>query len=160
MSQAFWNDYQKKSHGFACYENKDYPALALIEEAGELCGKFAKTLRGDHELDKAAVLAEVGDVLWNIAALAEDIGQHMSVLEGEDYEAVLSHPVPDGIELHKVAAAVAAGVFDEDKTMMFISLGVIARELGSSLEDVATANIQKLTDRKARNVIKGEGDNR
>jgi hypothetical protein len=36
----------------------------------------------------------------------------------------------------------------------------MARRLGSSLEEVVVLNIKKLTDRKARGVIKSEGDNR
>ena len=35
-----------------------------------------------------------------------------------------------------------------------------ARDLGSSLEEVASLNIAKLADRAARGVIKSEGDNR
>jgi NTP pyrophosphatase (non-canonical NTP hydrolase) len=35
-----------------------------------------------------------------------------------------------------------------------------ARELSSSLEEVANINVEKLTDRRARGVTKGEGDNR
>jgi len=35
-----------------------------------------------------------------------------------------------------------------------------AHRLGLTLEQVATTNIHKLTDRQQRNVIKGEGDNR
>jgi len=33
-------------------------------------------------------------------------------------------------------------------------------QMGLSLEDAAKLNIEKLTDRKARNVIKGSGDDR
>lgn len=39
-------------------------------------------------------------------------------------------------------------------------LSAIAGELEVSLQEVAEANIDKLLDRKARNVIKSEGDNR
>lgn len=39
-------------------------------------------------------------------------------------------------------------------------VAVAAKSLGLSLEEVATTNIDKLTDRALRNVIKGEGDNR
>lgn len=39
-------------------------------------------------------------------------------------------------------------------------LSQMARVLGLSLEDVAEANLQKLTDRASRGVIHSEGDNR
>jgi NTP pyrophosphatase (non-canonical NTP hydrolase) len=42
--------------------------------------------------------------------------------------------------------------------MWYIS--AMARRLGSSLEQVVELNIKKLTDRRARGVIKSEGDNR
>lgn len=39
-------------------------------------------------------------------------------------------------------------------------LSQMARVLGFTLEEVAQANIAKLADRKARGVLKSEGDNR
>lgn len=39
-------------------------------------------------------------------------------------------------------------------------LSAIANYLGTSLDDVATKNLDKLFDRKARGVIKSKGDNR
>jgi len=87
-----------------------YPSMGLANEAGEVLGKLKKALRdGDPENPftrevAAAVTDELGDVLWYIACLAED--------------------------------------------------------LGTSLQEVAERNYVKLTDRKARNVLKGSGDNR
>lgn len=55
----------------------------------------------------------------------------------------------------------------EDKLALQHELGdvlwyisAMARRLGSSLEEVVELNIKKLTDRRARGVIKSEGDNR
>jgi len=39
-------------------------------------------------------------------------------------------------------------------------ISTISRDLGLTLEEVAQANIEKLTSRKARGVIHGNGDNR
>jgi len=39
-------------------------------------------------------------------------------------------------------------------------INAIANEFGSSLEEVAAVNLNKLYDRKDRGVLKGDGDNR
>ncbi len=83
-----------------------YPTLGLVGEAGEISEKVKKWLRGDgtKELDKDALLSELGDPLWYIASLADD--------------------------------------------------------LGFTLQDVVDRNVEKLTSRKERGVLKGSGDNR
>mgnify|MGYP003501683523 FL=1 len=81
-----------------------YPALGLSGEAGEIAEKVKKWLRGDKELDKEGLLKELGDPLWYITSLADD--------------------------------------------------------LGFTLQDVVDANIEKLSSRKDRGLLKGNGDNR
>ena len=55
-----------------------YPALGLGNEAGEVQGKIKKVLRDNggvfDEISKIAILDELGDCLWYISALAEDLG--------------------------------------------------------------------------------------
>jgi NTP pyrophosphatase (non-canonical NTP hydrolase) len=79
-----------------------YPTLGLCGEAGEVAEKIKKHMRDGRSL--VGVGLELGDVLWYISALADD--------------------------------------------------------LDITLEEIAQANIQKLSDRKERNVISGDGDNR
>jgi len=110
------NDYQILAMSTASYPDRGnnliYPALKLAGEAGEAADKVGKTWRnegltsaaGYSEQQKTELVKELGDVLWYIAALAD--------------------------------------------------------ELNVSLEKVARTNIEKLQDRKARGVIKSEGDNR
>ena len=49
-----------------------YPTLGLCSEAGEVAGKIKKHMRDGRSL--AGVGLELGDVLWYIYALADDLG--------------------------------------------------------------------------------------
>ncbi len=51
-----------------------YPALGIAGEGGEIAEKVKKWLRGDSELNKTEVLKEVGDVLWYLTSMADDLG--------------------------------------------------------------------------------------
>ena len=100
------NDYQVSAIQTAIYPYSariTYPAMGLCAEAGEVANKVKKIVR-DGTMDRQSIADEIGDVLWYIAALAND--------------------------------------------------------LGYDLETIASANINKLYDRKERGVLKGSGDNR
>jgi NTP pyrophosphatase (non-canonical NTP hydrolase) len=82
-----------------------YTSLGLAGEAGEVANKAKKILRdGDSQELRDAIAGELGDVMWYLAA--------------------------------------------------------VANELHVSLEDIGIANLNKLSDRKARNTLQGNGDNR
>lgn len=81
-----------------------YALFGLSGEVGELHGYLAKAIRDDIEPDTEHLKKELGDILWFVSAIAEDIGL--------------------------------------------------------DLKDIAVANLNKLESRQARNVIKGNGDNR
>ena len=58
-------------------------------------------------------------------------------------------------------------ITEEDKTAIKRELGDIlwyvnslGRHLGFTLEEIAKTNLEKLADRRKRNVIRGNGDNR
>ena len=74
-------DYQTQAGKTAIYDDADtivYPLLGLCSEAGELCGKYKKLLRDSNghitPEFRAAMAAELGDVLWYVALLATDLG--------------------------------------------------------------------------------------
>ena len=74
-----FNEYQKLARSTAIYPKESkviYPALGLCGEAGEVADKIKKTIRGDSSLvDVTGRLAdELGDVLWYLAILADDLG--------------------------------------------------------------------------------------
>ena len=100
-----FDEYQKFARSTAIYPKEckvTYPTLGLCGEAGEVAEKVKKNIRDGKSLDGVGL--ELGDVLWYISALADD--------------------------------------------------------LGVTLEEVAQANVDKLTSRKERNMIGGSGDNR
>ena len=55
-------------------ERVQYGVLNTASEAGEIAGKYAKALRDQTDIDTIAVMNEMGDVLWSLAALAEGLG--------------------------------------------------------------------------------------
>lgn len=109
-----FTDYQREAAATAMYpdigQNLAYPTLGLCGEAGEVAEKIKKYMRdgreriGSWEELRQTVRKELGDVLWYVSA--------------------------------------------------------VANELDLSLQDIATANIEKLQSRKARGVISGSGDDR
>ena len=75
------NEYQERAEKYAAYQHAPehhgvslYPFMALAEEAGEVCGKVAKALRKGDPIDAGAVEMELGDVLWQVAACANELG--------------------------------------------------------------------------------------
>lgn len=83
--------YQKKAYEYAVYpKDSMYPVMALSEEQGELSGKIAKAVRkgqiktlqdieAGSDLHKA-IAKELGDVLWNVAAIATELGMNLDVI--------------------------------------------------------------------------------
>jgi len=86
-----FNEYQEQAATFIRYPNEAavlYPLLALSEEVGEVSGKVAKYIRksgpeastelGEGLLEvlhvRVDLKREIGDVLWQLAALCEGLG--------------------------------------------------------------------------------------
>lgn len=99
------DEYQGRAMEFRLPSADHYYAQAgLAGEVGELLGYFAKCHRDEKDLEIGTIVKELGDILWFVAAIADDYCL--------------------------------------------------------SLEGIAEKNINKLSDRKARDVIKGSGDDR
>ncbi len=58
----------------------EYALLNLAAEAGEVVGKAAKHRRdgGDVDAYNESIKKELGDVMWQVAAVAKDHGLHLS----------------------------------------------------------------------------------
>ena len=110
-------EYQEEARNFAVNDDLLHFTFGLLEEAGEAAGVLKRVYRGDDgyedfdwsdyglsEEAEKKLCAELGDILWHIA--------------------------------------------------------VIADNLGMGLSDIAEMNLEKLADRKVRDMIKGSGDDR
>src|SRR5215203_2444965 len=100
------SDYQQRSRATAVYpdagDNLTYPALGLCGEAGEVAEKVKKALRDDGgvltEDRRAALGAELGDVLWYVAQLATEAGLDLDTLAAENLAKLLSRQARDVLQ--------------------------------------------------------------
>lgn len=74
------NEYQFEANTTAIYPESaalTYPTLGLAGEAGEICNKVKKIIRDEggalSEDKKQALVDELGDVMWYVAAIAKDL---------------------------------------------------------------------------------------
>jgi NTP pyrophosphatase (non-canonical NTP hydrolase) len=74
------NEYQSEANATAIYPDSSsltYPALGLAGEAGEICNKVKKIIRDEggtvSEEKRNALIDELGDVFWYLAAIAKDL---------------------------------------------------------------------------------------
>ena len=68
--------YQLKAKDTAIFPKQkalEYLALGLTSESGEVAGKIKKIIRDKTKLDREDLGAEIGDVLWYCAMLAEEL---------------------------------------------------------------------------------------
>ena len=78
-----FNEYQKFTKTTAIYPPEkaiDYLILGLTSEAGEVASLRKKNLRGDAALDTKKLMYELGDCLWYVARIADEIGIDLEYL--------------------------------------------------------------------------------
>lgn len=161
--------YQEEARVTATFDPQykiTYPALGLINEAGEFGEKYEDATHSAEDN-----ISELGDVLWYFSAICDIAGFQVA-----DFFSSSGMQDFDSKEFMYAAAKVAGickkAVRDTDGIpnlpKLAIQLVVMASMmndaaafgLDTTIEDVAEKNIAKLRDRQSRNVIKGEGDNR
>jgi NTP pyrophosphatase (non-canonical NTP hydrolase) len=71
-----------------------YPVLGLVNEAGEVAGKVKKLMRDDDgQLTQERfddIVSELGDVLWYVTAVADDLGVSISDVFYENFVKIKS----------------------------------------------------------------------
>lgn len=95
-----FNDYQIESQKTAIYPEHlkiIYPALGLAGETGEVCDKIKKIYR-DHggeftEGKIEEIKKELGDVLWYIQAIAQDLGLSFNDIAESNLEKLHSRKI-------------------------------------------------------------------
>jgi NTP pyrophosphatase (non-canonical NTP hydrolase) len=100
------SDYQSRSRATAVYpgagENLLYPTLGLCGEAGEVAEKVKKMVRDDGGFltgaRRAALAAELGDVLWYVAQLATEAGLDLDEIAEGNLEKLLSRRERDVLQ--------------------------------------------------------------
>ena len=80
MSNITATEYQDKAKVTAIFPKEkalEYLALGLSSESGEVAGKMKKIIRDKSKLNKQDLGAEIGDVLWYCAVLAEELNLNL-----------------------------------------------------------------------------------
>lgn len=81
------NEYQMMSGETAVYPKDkaiEYLILGMVGEAGEVANKYKKVIRDDDgeltDEKKAEILDELGDVLWYLARIPDELGVDLEVV--------------------------------------------------------------------------------
>ena len=149
-------------------DNKDYLYLGFMEELGELSGKLSKRIR-DTNFDITLFEKEVGDVLWFLANIIDfkakngEIQEPFKVDFFQKFEPY-RECIPDYSFVIETVRLFDCWLV----TRSFHYLSFILRYLDTlrgryttkTLQEIAEQNIAKLEDRRNRNAIKGNGDER
>lgn len=93
-----FNEYQEAASKTALYPNRGnnltYPVLGLASEAGEVAGKYKKVIRDAGGVvkpeEREKLLAEVGDVLWYVAAICSELDATMEDVARANIEKLAS----------------------------------------------------------------------
>lgn len=71
-----------------------YTALGLVNESGEVAGKIKKILRDNDGVftdeNKKEIAKELGDVLWYLAVLSDELGINLSKIAKMNLEKLLN----------------------------------------------------------------------
>ncbi len=86
------NEYQQQAAGTAVYQDQKnvdgltYAVLALCGESGELANKLKKHLRAGTAVNAEGLADELGDVLWYVSAVAQELGYTLELVANENLQ--------------------------------------------------------------------------
>ena len=174
--------YYKLAISTAIYPNQgknlQYPLLGLIGEIGEVAEKIKKYIRDDNgtmtERRKEQIKNELGDVMWYIASICRELKLNFTYInrysENDKYMTpdkildIIADMTNCFIELNSMVPFFNNKIYREASEhimqILFLDIAQICDLYNICIEDVLESNIKKLLDRKSRNVIRGDGDDR
>jgi NTP pyrophosphatase (non-canonical NTP hydrolase) len=149
-------------------ENWKYPAKGLIGELGEVAEHLKKMERDDNNIltpERAVKLrAEIGDVLWYIAALAFELGVTLNLSKytpkqnDDDIEFLLFRCVG---HVNALTSYGSGGNKPESLDYLLETISKLTKKLlDVDLEVIMEENIKKLASRAERKVLSGSGSDR
>lgn len=95
-----FKEYQSKAVSFAIYPATHkvlYPTLGLCGEAGEVAEKVKKQVR-DGVFNRHEVAKELGDVLWYLTNICNDIGYNLDEIANLNIDKLRSRKERDVIK--------------------------------------------------------------
>jgi NTP pyrophosphatase (non-canonical NTP hydrolase) len=181
--KKFADDYQEFTKTTAVYPSEtqaqglSYVTLGLADEVGELVTEF---LEGPPLKKRAKIIAEAGDVYWYAARICDHLDIRLSDVCFAEYDGYASLPDAElraflytGIICGRVKKSIRDGhlwnenqrasverVIFEALRKALSAVNVLARFAEATPLEVMNANKTKLSDRKERGVLQGDGDNR
>lgn len=70
-----FSEYQDKAQRYRLpSSDEQYVLLNLSAEVGEFMGHLAKAIRDQTQVDVDILAKELGDILWHVSALCDDMG--------------------------------------------------------------------------------------
>lgn len=178
-----WDRYAAFTDTTALYpvdKEIEYLTLGIVDEGAEMIEKIITDQKPDE------IKAEIGDVLWYLVRLYKAVQPEGSSLfdlalytataiKGELQEDGLPHLVEltsnVSIAGGRIAGRVKKWLREPEKELnkkvivesivsLLGALGLIALHNGYTLAEVLEGNIEKLSGRKVRGTLKGDGDHR
>lgn len=160
--------YQTEAYKLAIYPEVYkglYPMLKLMGELGEFEDVLSEPVVNLDDLNK-----EAGDVMWYVAAVATDMGIDLGTLEKDQPGACLATSISEAMKLCETLGKLARDgkISDERRALIPAQLAAIMNGAiatcghmgGGSRAAILRLNLEKLTSRKERGKLSGDGDNR
>ena len=175
------HDYQDAIDAFARYpevHSMRYTAMGLFGEAGEIANQVKKIWRDDESQLTPARTEKLRDELGDVLFYATRWSHHQGFLVGsltieigtgiDDMDIAPAKDIFEATEHLNLLASTAtafAVVSGEGQTFdyiqaLFNAIATMADFLETDLDEVAQANVDKLTGRVERGTLQGSGDGR